>query len=992
MEKKLLLALTIFVLVGKVAPFPAGNLTKRATTDKNINDVFSRFVKGSKGWASYYGIYPVGTGACSLDPMPAVFTQKNWIKVAAGEPDFQSGLGCGTCLKIEASGKPVAKGNKALKGTYYAVIVDLCGACGQGDLDFYMKEVFDGKWEIAFDAVDCPDVSGPKGNIQYRFSGANPWYLKLQITNSKLPTAAVEVFKDGKWHCTTRASDNHFTLNGLGEMKFPLRARLTSIAGETVGGDIPKLENDKDQDSGFQYKSFKSVAGKSPPKLPCHGQGGLKRPGKPDETDSQGQEPGGGAGGSNDATADDTKDKAKEGGADESKPDDASKEGSQQEPDQQGGDKQEGGKEDGQQEGGKGDGQPESGKEDGQESGSDNSGGAEDKLVGGAKEDELDFCKDKESGIYANPNDCTTYFQCANKRTFKKNCAPGLHFNAKIKNCDYPKNAGCSKEGSSKYKQKEGEKQADSKVNWCQNEKLLDGRHAHPNDCSKFINCSNGEIKYHHCPHGHHYDGRRKACYKAGFVDCQGRPTFDAASHATSNSSSTLQDATQATLANPDKLSNETGLTGLQNGSQTGSVGKLEDNGGGSEFCKGRSDGHYAIKSFCNAFYKCTKDVTQIKTCPTGLKFNQDETVCDWPQHAKPISVRETSTQSNAPPLLSRFMKSSIAKISYYGNYPAGTSSCLLDPIPPILSPRKWILAAVSKKDFIGSMICGTCMKISLIDLTRDGDPEVIYAAIVDSCNACEEGEINLYIEGKVKRKANVQAIECLASKEQNETLKAVSRETRDGIKIQIRNTLLPVVSLEMFSGGKWICLPRDEENNFIVLNGEPRSDAIQLRATSVAGETVGFLINKSTLNQEVVIPNQFRSIQAVRQHDKQPNIACNEHINQSDMKTTIQYRIANDKMSAKDTATDVVNKKTKASFYKTEVENMFVLRNYSYNLKYSNASTDRIFNKVCPSILKFNAKQGSCDWPSNVNCGKDIPTSLSTDTIDEEVYTKKFI
>eukprot|EP00794_Sanderia_malayensis_P003440 gene3440-3935_t len=749
MEKKSFLALTIFVLVGKVAPFPAGNLTKRATTDKNINDVFSRFVKGSKGWASYYGIYPVGTGACSLDPMPAVFTQKNWIKVAAGEPDFQSSLGCGTCLKIEASGKPVAKGNKALKGTYYAVIVDLCGACGQGDLDFYMKEVFDGKWEIAFDAVDCPDVSGPKGNIQYRFSGANPWYLKLQITNSKLPTAAVEVFKDGKWHCTTRASDNHFILSGLGEIKFPLRTRLTSIAGETVGGDIPKLENDKDQDSGFQYKSFKSVAGKGPPKLPCHGQGGLKRPGKPGETDSQGQGPGGGAGGSNDTKADDTKDKAKEGGGDENKPDDASKEGSQQEPDQQGGDKQEGGKEDGQQEGGKEDGQPDSGKGDGQESGSDNSGGAEDKLVGGANKDELDFCKNKESGLYANPNDCTTYFQCANKRTFKRNCAPGLHFNAKIKNCDYPKNAGCSKEGSSKYKQKEGEKQADS-----------------------------------------------------------------------------------------------------------GSAGRLDDKDGSSEFCKGKSDGHYAIKSFCNAFYKCTKDVTQIKTCPTGLKFNQDET-------AKPLSVRETSTQSNAPPPLSRFMKSSIAKISYYGNYPAGTSSCLLDPTPPILSPRKWILAAVSKKDFIGSMICGTCMKISLIDLTRDEDPEVIYAAIVDSCNACEEGKINLYIEGKAKRKANVQAIECLASKEQNETLKAVSRETRDDIKVQIRNILLPVVSLEMFSGGKWICLPRDEENNFIVLNGEPRSDAIQLRATSVAGETVGFLINEFTLNQEVVIPNQFRSIQA---------------------------------------------------------------------------------------------------------------------------------
>lgn len=52
-----------------------------------------------------------------------------------------------------------------------------------GDLDFYTPG--DGKWEISFDAVDCPDVSGSKGNIQYRFTGSNGWYLKLQIANSK---------------------------------------------------------------------------------------------------------------------------------------------------------------------------------------------------------------------------------------------------------------------------------------------------------------------------------------------------------------------------------------------------------------------------------------------------------------------------------------------------------------------------------------------------------------------------------------------------------------------------------------------------------------------------------------------------------------------------------------------------------------------------------------------------------------------------------------
>ena len=52
-------------------------------------------------------------------------------------------------------------------------------------------------------------------------------------------------------------------MNGLGEMKFPMKTRVTSVAGETVGGDIPKLVNDKDQDSGFQYKGFKTGEAKS---------------------------------------------------------------------------------------------------------------------------------------------------------------------------------------------------------------------------------------------------------------------------------------------------------------------------------------------------------------------------------------------------------------------------------------------------------------------------------------------------------------------------------------------------------------------------------------------------------------------------------------------------------------------------------------------------------------------------------------------------------
>ncbi len=60
--------------------------------------------------------------------------------------------------------------------------------------------------------------------------------------------------------------------------------------------------------------------------------------------------------------------------------------------------------------------------------------------------------------------------------------------------------------------------------------------------------------------------------------------------------------------------------------------------------------------------------------------------------------------------------------------------------MPPILSGQRWVLAAVSKEDFLDSMVCGMCIKISIIDLKSRDEPESIYAAVVDTCNACNKG------------------------------------------------------------------------------------------------------------------------------------------------------------------------------------------------------------------------------------------------------------
>lgn len=52
-----------------------------------------------------------------------------------------------------------------------------------GGYDLYIPG--DGRWDIETKAIDCPTVPGKDGNIMFRFTGSNPWYVKLQARNTK---------------------------------------------------------------------------------------------------------------------------------------------------------------------------------------------------------------------------------------------------------------------------------------------------------------------------------------------------------------------------------------------------------------------------------------------------------------------------------------------------------------------------------------------------------------------------------------------------------------------------------------------------------------------------------------------------------------------------------------------------------------------------------------------------------------------------------------
>ncbi|XP_078352117.1 uncharacterized protein LOC144636790 [Oculina patagonica] len=195
-------------------------------------------------------------------------SKHGWIRVAAGPATFQRSLGCGMCLKITGKGK--GSGNNPIVGKTKAVIVDQCaGGCGETGLDLYKQG--DGRWKISYKAINCPTIPGSDGKIQLRFQGSNPWYIKLQARNTKVPTAGMEVLVNNKYHCLTRQPDNFFVGMGLGKFSTPLKVRLTAITGERVKTTISEIKNDVSFPSSVQYKGIKGR--KKPSNIKCFGQG-----------------------------------------------------------------------------------------------------------------------------------------------------------------------------------------------------------------------------------------------------------------------------------------------------------------------------------------------------------------------------------------------------------------------------------------------------------------------------------------------------------------------------------------------------------------------------------------------------------------------------------------------------------------------------------------------------------------------------------------------
>ncbi|XP_068683269.1 uncharacterized protein [Montipora foliosa] len=505
--------------------FVSVSCCKGASNFQNLMAIWRHYSgQVQEGNSSYFGYYP-GGGACFFDPLTTDYSHRGWIKVAAGDGEFQKSLGCGMCVEIKGDGILADLSSRAkipktpIIGPIYAIVIDRCGNCQKG-FDLYAPG--SDVWKTKFRAIDCPRASGVNGNIKFRFVDSNPWALKLQTRNARVVTVGLEVLHNGKWVCLPKTEDNYFLLGSPNRVKFPLRVRLTSVSGEQLESTISELRNDVDIASSVQFSGF--IKGSDPRSIQCYGQGTAVDVDNNEKTvnesfcinkyDGLYNDP-------SDCTAYfqclrgrttwshcprgqlfnaiiKTCDNPKNFPCQQRSV--VNSAGPRIEKIQ-------------------------SKIVDIQSAKKNNKSASESEAVKA-------FCNGKLDGFYDDPSDCQAFFQCLNRKSTKRFCLKGLVFNSKLKTCTSPHTFPCRERPATldtKPSQKINLISAVIDKGFCLDR--ANGSYADPYDCSSFYTCLKGEAKRENCPKALRYNYNTGECDWPANVKCKKQPLFRAWIH-----------------------------------------------------------------------------------------------------------------------------------------------------------------------------------------------------------------------------------------------------------------------------------------------------------------------------------------------------------------------------------------------------------------------------------------------------------------------------
>lgn len=284
-------------------------------------------------------------------------------------------------------------------------------------------------------------------------------------------------------------------------------------------------------------------------------------------------------------------------------------------------------------------------------------------------------CLKTDKEFLPNKEDCTKFYHCFEGTKFPMTCPSGLHFNPTLNVCDYPKNAGCltrslftsfralvEEKGDEENKEKETDEEYPGIPNDpdCMetNKEFL----PHPKDCTKFYECLGGTKFEKTCPSGLHFNPSLEVCDWPKAAKCTlGKRKFlrSARDLIVLNVASSihLKDTTSPPKVSTSPPKNPTSTTKVSISPSTVATTTPKDANTPSKDvttplpkdpqCSGNGT-HYVQDSHdCHKFFECDNGVLKNFTCPAGLFFNPELSICDWNQPQGCVNSKFMSLKRN---------------------------------------------------------------------------------------------------------------------------------------------------------------------------------------------------------------------------------------------------------------------------------------------------------------------------------------------------------
>jgi len=200
---------------------------------------------------------------------------------------------------------------------------------------------------------------------------------------------------------------------------------------------------------------------------------------------------------------------------------------------------------------------------------------------------------------------------------------------------------------------------------------------------------------------------------------------------------------------------------------------------------------------------------------------------------------------------------------TFYGQY-GGGGACTLDPTPDAGTNGIYMTLAVNTNDFRNSEICGACINITAIAPEAGGTtpvPSTFLAYANNECPSCNTGGIDFGITGNSIWQISWIVVPCPVSSNIQYFFQGSNPYY---IKLQARNTVVPVYLISLQQNGAWVALARTPDNFFQANGGYnfPLVFPLQIQVESVLGDlvtdTIQALTNDVVINGNVQFPEQI--------------------------------------------------------------------------------------------------------------------------------------